>query len=64
MKNRIVVALMINMSLFSSLIGQALDEETGFIYVKAEYLLETGRYDEAVTNYNLVITKNPGYKNA
>ena len=64
MKNRILVALMINMSLFSSLIGQALDEETGFIYVKAEYLLETGRYDEAVTNYNLVITKNPGYKNA
>ncbi|MBK8053253.1 MAG: tetratricopeptide repeat protein [Saprospiraceae bacterium] len=64
MKNRILVALIFNMYLFSSLVGQGLDEETGFIYVKAEYLLETGRYDEAVTNYNLVITQNPGYKNA
>ncbi len=45
-------------------LSQALDEEVGFIYVKAEYLLETGRYDEAVTHYNQVITKDPQYKNA
>jgi tetratricopeptide (TPR) repeat protein len=44
--------------------AQILDEETGFIYVKAEYLLETARYDEAVANYNKIITKDPAYKDA
>lgn len=44
--------------------AQILDEETGFIYVKAEYLYETGRYDEAITQYNLVISKDPKYKEA
>ncbi len=50
--------------MLSSGYGQTLDEEIGFIYVKAEYLLETGRNDEAVTNYNLIIAKDPGYKEA
>lgn len=44
--------------------AQVLDEETGFIFVKAEYLYETGRYDEAITQYNAVIAKDPKYKNA
>jgi tetratricopeptide (TPR) repeat protein len=44
--------------------AQVLDEETGFIYVKAEYLYETGRYDEAISQYNQVITKDPKYKDA
>ncbi len=44
--------------------SQTLDEELGFIYVKAEYLLETGRYDEAVNHYNQVINKDATYKDA
>lgn len=48
----------------NSLYGQTLDEETGFLYVKAEYLYETGRYDEAISQYNQVINKDPGYKDA
>lgn len=44
--------------------AQSLDEEMGFIYVKAEYLLETGRYEEAVNHYNQVINKDPSYKDA
>lgn len=44
--------------------AQVLDEETGFIFVKAEYLFETGRYDEAITQYNAVIAKDSKYKNA
>ncbi|MBL0100302.1 MAG: tetratricopeptide repeat protein [Saprospiraceae bacterium] len=44
--------------------AQVLDEETGFIYVKAEYLFETGRYDEAIAQYNTVISKDPKYKDA
>jgi tetratricopeptide (TPR) repeat protein len=47
-----------------SVSAQVLDEELGFIYVKAEYLFETSRYEEAVTQYNQVITKDPKYKNA
>ena len=44
--------------------SQVLDEETGFIYVKAEYLFETGRYEEAIPNYNAVITRDAKYKDA
>ncbi|MBK8515706.1 MAG: hypothetical protein IPL55_05265 [Saprospiraceae bacterium] len=48
----------------SYIFGQTLDDEIGFIYVKAEYLLQTGRNDEAVRNYNTVIARDPGYKEA
>ena len=41
---------------------QPLDEEIGFLYVKAEYLSETGRFDEAVANYNKVVSKDSLYK--
>lgn len=44
--------------------AQTLDEEVGFIYVKAEYLYETGRYEDAIVQFNQVITKNPKYKEA
>ena len=47
-----------------NLSAQVLDEETGFIYVKAEYLFETGRYEDAIKQYNLVITRDPKYKDA
>jgi len=42
--------------------AQTLDEEIGFLFVKAEYLSETGRYDEAVSNYNKVIARDSMYK--
>ncbi|MGB4959871.1 MAG: tetratricopeptide repeat protein [Saprospiraceae bacterium] len=44
--------------------AQALEEEIGFVYVKAEYLYETGRFDEAVTSYNIVISKDAAFKDA
>lgn len=44
--------------------GGSLDGEIGFQYVKAEYLFETNRFEECVQEYNLVIAKNPGYKDA
>jgi len=44
--------------------AQSLEDEIGFMYVKAQYLLETGRYDEAVSNFNQIIIKNPTYKDA
>ncbi len=63
MKN--IVSLMVVFLGFTfSLSAQVLDEEIGFVYVKAEYLCETGRYEEAITQYNQVIAKDPKYKDA
>ena len=65
MKTSMKCSLMMIVLCFTSQINaQVLDEETGFIYVKAEYLYETGRYDEAITQYNAVIAKDPKYKDA
>ncbi len=43
-------------------IAQALDEELGFIYVKADYLLETDRYEEAISEFNKIVNQDPAYK--
>ncbi len=60
-----ILNVLTSILLLSSVIqAQVLDEETGFIFVKAEYLYETGRFDEAITQYNAVIVKDPKYKNA
>ena len=46
------------------LIGQELDSELGFIYVKGEYLMGTERYEDAIVELNKVIKKNVSYKDA
>ncbi len=42
--------------------AQSIDEELGFIYVKADYLLGTDRYEEAIQEFTKIIAKNPKYK--
>lgn len=42
--------------------AQSLEEELGFIYVKAEYLLETDRYEDAIQEFNKIVDKDPAYK--
>ena len=44
--------------------GGGLDEEIGFQYVKAEYLYETGRFEDCINEFNQVIAKNPAFKEA
>ena len=44
--------------------SQAIEEEIGFKYVKAEYLLNTQRFDDAVKELNEIIKQSPTYKNA
>ena len=62
---RILITLIILVFSSSALIfAQTLDEEIGFIYVKAEYLYETGRFDDAVNQYNVVIRQDPKFKDA
>lgn len=44
--------------------AQSLDEETGFRYVKAEYLVSTQRFDDAIRELNEIIKIQPGFKEA
>lgn len=44
--------------------AQVLDEEIGFRLVKAEYLLTTERFEDAIKELNEVIRQNPNFKNA
>jgi tetratricopeptide (TPR) repeat protein len=42
--------------------SQNLEEETGFKYVKGNYLFDSGRYDEAIQIYNDIIKGEPDFK--
>ena len=46
----------------SGINAQSLDEELGFIYVKADYLLETNRYEDAIKEFTKIVAKNDTYK--
>ena len=48
----------------TSLLAQNLESEVGFKYVKAEYLMDTERVEDAIKELNDVIAKSPSYKNA
>ena len=43
--------------------SQNYQEEIGFTFVKARYLLDTERYDDAVREFNRVINENPSHEN-
>ena len=42
--------------------AQSLEQELGYIYVKADYMLETSRYDEAIKEFTKIIAKDPAFK--
>lgn len=44
--------------------AQDLESELGFLYVKAEYLLETNRYEEAIVELNKIIQQDASYEEA
>lgn len=47
-----------------SLSAQDLDSEAGFIYLKAKYLYETDRHNDAIREFNKVIKKVADYEDA
>jgi len=55
-----VLLLGITLTAFS----QDVEDEIGFVYLKAKYLLETQRYADAIKQYGVVIRKQPDYKDA
>ncbi len=62
MRNNLIILFSF---LFSfNAISQSLNDELGFIYVKAEYLLSTERYNDAIDQYSSIISKDPGFKDA
>lgn len=51
--------------LFSlSIQAQSIDEEIGFIYTKAKYMIETNRTEDAVKELNKIIKKDPSFQDA
>lgn len=48
----------------SGLLAQDLDNEAGFLYLKAKYLYETDRHEEAIREFNKVILEIPDYEDA
>ena len=61
---RITFLCILLMASFSFVRGQQLDEEIGFKLVKAEYLINTERFEDAIRELNAVIQENPTFKNA
>lgn len=60
--NRILLFSILVLSL--NLNAQVLDEEIGFRLVKAEYLLTTERFEDAIKELNEIVRQNPNFKNA
>lgn len=60
---KIFTTLILSLTLVTAW-SQTLDEELGFIYVKADYLMETGRYDEAIKEFTKIIAKDPNFRDA
>ena len=58
----IFTSLLVTATIFSY--GQDVEDEVGFLYIKADYLLETGRYSEAIKQYDQVIRMQTDYKEA
>jgi len=49
---------------FTSNLFAQVDDELGFIYVKAEYMMETERYREATAEFSKIIVKKANFKDA
>ena len=61
---RITFLWLIVLGFFGTVQSQQLDEEIGFKLVKAEYLINTERFEDAIRELNAVIQENPNFKNA
>ncbi len=65
MKSLSQIFLSVFLVFFGSMVhAQSYEEEIGFTYVKAKYLLETDRFDDAIRELNQVIKENPAMEEA
>ncbi len=61
---RITIITILLLTSFSSMFSQKIEEEVGFKYVKAEYLMTTERLEDAIKELNDIIKVSPVYKDA
>jgi tetratricopeptide (TPR) repeat protein len=62
--NRYLIALALCLFSIALAKAQNLDEEVEFNYIKAKYLLDTERYEDAITAFTKIITEHKEYKDA
>ena len=61
---RLTLSILLISCFGNSAFTQSYEEELGFTFVKAKYLLDTDRYDDAVREFNRVINDDPSMENA
>lgn len=64
MKYTKLLFLVIALLTVNSAFAQGIEQETEFLYIKAKYLYDTDRHEDAVNAFNKVINTNPQYKDA
>lgn len=63
MTTRTLFSFFMSMFLLASISSaQTVEEETGFKYVKGNYLFDSGRFDEAIQIYNDIVKGDPSYE--
>ncbi|MDF1694395.1 MAG: hypothetical protein P1U56_01095 [Saprospiraceae bacterium] len=62
--NRFLLALALCLFSIALAKAQNLEEEVEFNYIKAKYLLDTERYEEAIKEFTKIIQEEKGYKDA
>ena len=62
--NRFLLALALCLFSIALAKAQNLDEEVGFNYIKAKYLLDTERYEDAIVEFTKIIKEEKEYKDA
>lgn len=62
--NRFLLALALCLVSIALAKAQNLEDEVEFNYIKAKYLLDTERYEDAITAFTKIINENKNYKDA
>lgn len=62
--NRFLLALALCLFSIALAKSQNLEEEVEFNYIKAKYLLDTERYEDAIKAFTKIVNENSGYKDA
>lgn len=64
MNNKLNIALIILLFVTGSIGAQGLEEDPNIVYMKANVLFDSGRYDEAVKMYNRVLNQDDNFGQA
>jgi tetratricopeptide (TPR) repeat protein len=60
--NKFILILLLSVFSLGLGISQSIDEEIEFKYIKAKYLLDTERYEDAIKEFTAIIEEDKSYK--